>query len=756
MCNCSCGLSDWANRQAGYCKRQIHLSFCLVAISKLEEHVTIISKMSGLTVAGPEVDMDESARVNLDLNLAPPLIPIAAGTIRAGAEGAGSIPGGIPDLGIRQEPRGIWSPGMRVMGRYVGARVHHIGFIRELPSGRIQETHLPATPETPRQFRRLQQIERGISASHEQSGAGSHQQLQLHFGFGPAQPMAEHVEISGQQSGVRTAQAPRTESQQMPEHPLRRQRLMRRFRPTRVSRELVENHSRTEGSLNVSNLPDAVVAPVVSNSLLESLKSVAETSSSHFECNICLEMACEPVVTPCGHLFCWPCLHHWLQLRSSHQECPVCKGAVALSSLTPIYGRGTESSAKIPSAEAGASSIPPRPQARRVESQRQRADRDEGERERTRRLRVNDLAAFHRRLEGMPLFATQRDPDDLLDQAEQRGRLSELPGLRRRMEDVPVFLTQRDTDELILNQAERQMRTTEFAALQRRLEAVPVFPAQRDLDDLQTLDQVEQRQQDHATSGVSWMRDEMLSWGRAARILRESLSDTFQTPSSLIGELRDRVGAPTFGGLILDPSSSSEEQRWQSREAARSVGTFEIDAEELRQVERRMRDTTAQLAHQRNDIINHLGPNHAEATAQLPSVRARFVNMNNAVHNHLLPNPQQPAQSQTIEVVPPFVSSDRSTVLPLVNEPAVELRPSVSGIPTSTTSAGAVAAMLVPRQGATREVLVRERRRRRQENVTVLLGGRQDSSETVVDNGAAASSEAGGTLLPGRKRRRLD
>jgi hypothetical protein len=370
-------------------------------------------------------------------------------------------------------------------------------------------------------------------------------------------------------------------------------------------------------------------------------------------------------------------------------------------------------------------------------------------------LRVNELAAFHRRLEGMPLFATQRDPDDLLDQAEQRGRLSELPGLRRRVEDVPVFLTQRDTDELILNQAERQMRTTDLAALQRRLEAVPVFPAQRDLDDLQTLDQVEQRPQDHATSGVSWMRDEMLSWGRAARILRESLSDTFQTQSSLIGELRDRVGAPTFGGLILDPSSSSEEQRWQFREAVRSVGTFEIQAEELRQVERRMRDTTAQLAHQQNDIINHHGPNHVEATAQLPSVRARF-NMNNVVHNHLLPNPQQPAQSQTIEVVPPFVSGDRSTVLPLVNEQAVELRPSVSGIPTSTTSAGAVAAMLVPRQGATREVLVRERRRRRQENVTVLLGRRQDSSETVVDNGAAASSEAGGTLLPGRKRRRLD
>lgn len=28
-----------------------------------------------------------------------------------------------------------------------------------------------------------------------------------------------------------------------------------------------------------------------------------------FECNICLELAQDPVVTLCGHLFCWPCLY---------------------------------------------------------------------------------------------------------------------------------------------------------------------------------------------------------------------------------------------------------------------------------------------------------------------------------------------------------------------------------------------------------------------------------------------------------------
>ncbi|CAN0221132.1 unnamed protein product, partial [Ectocarpus fasciculatus] len=30
---------------------------------------------------------------------------------------------------------------------------------------------------------------------------------------------------------------------------------------------------------------------------------------SYFECNICLDGVREPVVTRCGHLFCWPCLY---------------------------------------------------------------------------------------------------------------------------------------------------------------------------------------------------------------------------------------------------------------------------------------------------------------------------------------------------------------------------------------------------------------------------------------------------------------
>lgn len=32
---------------------------------------------------------------------------------------------------------------------------------------------------------------------------------------------------------------------------------------------------------------------------------------SAFECNICYDVAESPVVTLCGHLYCWPCLYRW-------------------------------------------------------------------------------------------------------------------------------------------------------------------------------------------------------------------------------------------------------------------------------------------------------------------------------------------------------------------------------------------------------------------------------------------------------------
>ncbi|RWW15624.1 hypothetical protein GW17_00020518 [Ensete ventricosum] len=66
-------------------------------------------------------------------------------------------------------------------------------------------------------------------------------------------------------------------------------------------------------------------------------------NTSSFQCNICLDPAREPVVTLCGHLFCWPCLYEWLHGHSSSSECPVCKATVEEEDIVPLYSGGNGS-----------------------------------------------------------------------------------------------------------------------------------------------------------------------------------------------------------------------------------------------------------------------------------------------------------------------------------------------------------------------------------------------------------------------------
>ncbi|KAK7290903.1 hypothetical protein RIF29_05676 [Crotalaria pallida] len=66
-----------------------------------------------------------------------------------------------------------------------------------------------------------------------------------------------------------------------------------------------------------------------------------------FDCNICLESVQDPVVTLCGHLYCWPCIYKWLNSdtfpteyeEKQKTQCPVCKSEISQSSLVPLYGR---------------------------------------------------------------------------------------------------------------------------------------------------------------------------------------------------------------------------------------------------------------------------------------------------------------------------------------------------------------------------------------------------------------------------------
>jgi len=85
------------------------------------------------------------------------------------------------------------------------------------------------------------------------------------------------------------------------------------------------------------------------------------SSDANFECNICLDTAKDAVVSMCGHLFCWPCLHQWLETKPSRQTCPVCKASISRDKVIPLYGRG--SSKKDPRDKR----LPPRPQGQRTE-----------------------------------------------------------------------------------------------------------------------------------------------------------------------------------------------------------------------------------------------------------------------------------------------------------------------------------------------------------------------------------------------------
>lgn len=79
----------------------------------------------------------------------------------------------------------------------------------------------------------------------------------------------------------------------------------------------------------------------------------ATTGSGCFDCNICLDFAAEPVVTLCGHLYCWPCIYEWLRpgvestasdnSSSTRRQCPVCKATLSMDTLVPLYGRGGNS-----------------------------------------------------------------------------------------------------------------------------------------------------------------------------------------------------------------------------------------------------------------------------------------------------------------------------------------------------------------------------------------------------------------------------
>ncbi|KAK6143120.1 hypothetical protein DH2020_023468 [Rehmannia glutinosa] len=120
------------------------------------------------------------------------------------------------------------------------------------------------------------------------------------------------------------------------------------------------------------------------------VKKADKEGGSFYDCNICLDLAREPVLTCCGHLFCWPCFYQVSNIDSTSKECPVCKGEVSDSTVIPIYGNGDN---EVCETESGLQ-IPPRPKAQRVESVRQQRDARKGEMlsQRGHRIRIHQVS----------------------------------------------------------------------------------------------------------------------------------------------------------------------------------------------------------------------------------------------------------------------------------------------------------------------------------------------------------------------------
>ncbi|KAJ3186374.1 hypothetical protein HDU85_007814 [Gaertneriomyces sp. JEL0708] len=117
---------------------------------------------------------------------------------------------------------------------------------------------------------------------------------------------------------------------------------------------------REEISSPASPTPPISSSPRLNSPSPSMVDPEAEDEGELFACNICLETASNPIVTLCGHLFCWPCLHQWMSTRSAQANaCPVCKASIDKDKLVPIYAKGRE--CKDPREQA----VPQRPTAQR-------------------------------------------------------------------------------------------------------------------------------------------------------------------------------------------------------------------------------------------------------------------------------------------------------------------------------------------------------------------------------------------------------
>ena len=84
---------------------------------------------------------------------------------------------------------------------------------------------------------------------------------------------------------------------------------------------------------------------------------VGDDGHHPFECYICFNPATQPVLTKCGHLYCWPCLYKWARTAKT---CPVCRAIVNQYNIICLQTPRSKEEGSAAKADEN-SGIPPRP-----------------------------------------------------------------------------------------------------------------------------------------------------------------------------------------------------------------------------------------------------------------------------------------------------------------------------------------------------------------------------------------------------------
>ncbi|KAK8894915.1 hypothetical protein M9Y10_023356 [Tritrichomonas musculus] len=93
-----------------------------------------------------------------------------------------------------------------------------------------------------------------------------------------------------------------------------------------------------------------------------------QKKTERWHCPICKDQLKSPVVSPCGHIFCWPCISKHLQNEENGNKiCPVCHKPLDLEKIVPIYGQTNQ---------AKDNEAPPPPKAERVETEEEIRERN--------------------------------------------------------------------------------------------------------------------------------------------------------------------------------------------------------------------------------------------------------------------------------------------------------------------------------------------------------------------------------------------